>query len=225
MHTPQVATDQGEDQTTCRTDTHEAYLSSLTGAVLAGGRSARLGQDKCGLVLGAENVDMLTRSARLMQRLLGEVVHIVGREHLEFPCILDEIPGKGPVGAVTALLRRVNRPCLVLSCDLPFMDEHVLLLLVKAWQGRKAGTLQTLFWHTTTGRRENLVAIYEPEALLYLEPNLQANLLKIELIIPDEFRCFVPVPKYAKGAFFNINTLDNLREARQCMANASLKGG
>jgi molybdopterin-guanine dinucleotide biosynthesis protein A len=197
---------------------------TLTGAVLAGGRSCRLGKDKCALVLGAENVDMLTRTARLVQRVLG-AVHIVGREHPAFPFLLDDVPGKGPVGAVTTFLRQRKNSCLVLSCDLPFMDERVLFLLVNAWKRRKPGILQTLFRHTATGKRENLVAVYEPGALRYLEPCLRDDLLKIDLAVPNEFRCFVPVPPYAEDAFFNINTPDNLREALRRMAGPAKADG
>lgn len=189
-----------------------AHHDLPTGAVLAGGKSSRLGRDKCALVLGG--ADMLTRTVLLLRELVPEVA-VIGREHPGAVAVFDDVPGAGPVGAITTALRHANGPCLVLSCDLPFMRQQTLALLLEAWKKKKPDTLVTAFRHPGTGKKENLVAVYEPGALAFLEPKLQQNLLKIALIVPEERYAFVPVPPDAEGDFFNINRPEDLREAER----------
>ncbi|SBW00706.1 Molybdenum cofactor guanylyltransferase [uncultured delta proteobacterium] len=183
-----------------------------TGTVLAGGKSSRLGRDKCALVLGG--ADMLTRTVHLLRKIVPEVA-VIGREHPGAITVFDEVPGAGPVGAITTALRHARGPCLVLPCDLPFMRHQTLALLLEAWKKKRPDTLVTAFRHSGTGKKENLVAVYEPGALAFLEPKLQQNLLKIALIVPEECCTFVPVPPEAEEDFFNINRPEDLRETER----------
>jgi molybdopterin-guanine dinucleotide biosynthesis protein A len=80
---------------------------AFTGAVLVGGRSARMGFDKSTLF-----VDRITEVLR--DAGADEVLLI--RE--------DDRPGNGPLGGIaTALRRAVHDVVVVLACDLP--DVHV----------------------------------------------------------------------------------------------------
>ena len=192
----------------------------ITGVVLAGGTSSRLGQDKGRLTFGASGVDMVTRTARLLRRVVPDVL-IIGREHGEFPYLHDDVPGAGPVGAVTTALRHTRSACFVISCDLPFMDAATLTLLRDARRKRRPETMATAFIHEDTGRREHLAAIYELSALQFFEPRLRDNLLKIAWIVPEWLYTLVPVPADAGGKFFNINRPEDLRRAEKTLAGLS----
>lgn len=197
------------------------HVQGLTGIVLAGGTSSRLGRDKAELIIGEPGQSMLTRTARLLGQVVPLVV-ISGRNHEGFPGLPDDVPGAGPVGAITTTLRHTGTACLVLACDMPFLDEGILRILLHAWSRRPEGSLVTAFVHPGTGRKENLVAVYEQGALRYLEPSLRANLLKIALVIPEEYYCFVPVPEGASEAFFNINRPADLKKV-EGRASSALK--
>lgn len=196
------------------------YAQGLTGIILAGGTSSRLGRDKAELVIGESGLPMVTRAARLLGRVVPEVL-IVGRRHEEFSGLPDDVPGTGPVGAITTALRHTGTACLILACDMPFMDEGILRILLRAWRNRPEGTLVTAFVHPDTGRKENMAAVYEQGALRYLEPSLRANLLKIALVVPEEYYCFVSVPEHAPEAFFNINRPADLKKAEQRLGSAT----
>lgn len=197
----------------------EHHVRGLTGVILAGGTSSRLGRDKAELVIGESGLPMVTKAARLLGRVVPEVL-IVGRRHEEFSGLPDDVPGTGPVGAITTALRHTGTACLVLACDMPFMDEGVLRLLLCAWRGRPEGSLVTAFVHPDTGRKENMVAVYEQGALRYLEPSLRDNLLKIALVVPEEYYCFVSVPEHAAEAFFNINRPEDLKKVEKRLGSA-----
>lgn len=204
--------DERRIQAACRPD--GGHIQGLTGIVLAGGTSSRLGRDKTALVIGESGQSMLVRTARLLRQVVPEVI-ISGRSHEEFPALPDDMPGTGPVGAITTALRHTGTACLVLACDMPFMDERILRILLHAWSHRPEGSLVTALVHPDTGRKENLVAVYEQGALRYLEPSLRANLLKIALVVPEEYYCFVPVPEGASEAFFNINRPADLKKVEE----------
>lgn len=197
---------------------------TVTGAVLAGGESSRFGRDKCSLTFGQGGADILSRSARLLRRVVPDVL-VAGRVHAEFPYLLDDVPGAGPVGAVTTVLRHTGKACYALSSDLPFMDEKTLRLLLAVRNERSPETFATLFVHGETGKKENLVGIYEPSALPYFESCLGRGLLKLSLIVPERFCCFVPVPAGAEGVFFNLNTPDDAEKARAALADDETWGG
>ena len=189
--------------------------AGLAGIVLAGGRSSRLGLDKDRLSLGGE--DMLTRTARLLSSFLSRVVGI-GRRHGTLESRLDDEPGTGPVGAVTTALRHTRTSCLVLPCDLPFMNEPTLAALLNAWERRPEGTLQTAFLNSETGFKENLVAVYEYEALQYFEPRLKERKLKISLIVPQEMHHYIAYAPDDSLPFFSINHSADLQAARRIFA-------
>ena len=91
------------------------------GVVLAGGKSTRLGRDKAWLRFGDR--PLLRQVAELLARVTGDIL-ISGRDPSQFgldaPWLPDEIENMGPAGGVLTVLAATGRPCLILSCDLPF---------------------------------------------------------------------------------------------------------
>ena len=106
-------------------------FSEVSGFVLAGGASRRMGFDKARLPLGAES--MVDRQIRLL-RAICRSVSIIGPPD-RFPdagiqVYEDEIPGQGPLGGIHTGLRRARTEfSLFLSCDMPLMDARFLRYL------------------------------------------------------------------------------------------------
>lgn len=187
---------------------------TVLGAVLAGGKSSRMGQDKCGLVLESGGETLLASAINLLRRVAGDVV-VVGRAHGSAAFVIDDVPGLGPAGAIATVLRHTGRPCLVVPCDAPLLNEQALSLLLRMREARKPETLVTLFRHEPSGRKESLVAVYEPGALAYLEAGIARDLLKLSRLVPENRCAFVPVPLELENVFFNVNTPEELRAVRQ----------
>ncbi len=106
----------------------------LTGIVLAGGKSSRMGTDK-GLL------DF--RGKKLVQHpldLLGPYCHEIfistnNRDYslFGFPLIKDTLRGKGPVaGLITALGASSGDWNLVVGCDMPFLQPEFIDLLISS---------------------------------------------------------------------------------------------
>jgi molybdopterin-guanine dinucleotide biosynthesis protein A len=103
----------------------------VSGFVVAGGESRRMGLDKGGLPFGRER--MIERQIRLL-RATCRSVSMIGPPYrfadAGVQIYEDEIPGKGPLGGIYTGLRRARTEfSLFLSCDMPFMEARFLRYL------------------------------------------------------------------------------------------------
>jgi molybdenum cofactor guanylyltransferase len=95
---------------------------ALTGFVLAGGKSARMGRDKA--LLDWHGRTLLDHMIALVARV-ADRVHVVGRDALP-----DRLQGLGPLsGIATALEASETDANLVVAVDLPFLSEKLLKYL------------------------------------------------------------------------------------------------
>ena len=189
----------------------------IIGVVLAGGLSTRLGQDKALVRLPGSENSLLARTVALLQEVCGWAI-VVGRQQPGFACVPDMAPGCGPVGGIaTALEHCFGAACLVLSCDLPFMDKQVLETLIAQRNKRPRGTHLTAYRQRDTGHIQPLVAIYEPECLPYFRICVNERLLKINRVVPLHQQHYVPYAPEDARAFFNLNNPGDLETARDML--------
>lgn len=195
----------------------QGTVPGLVGAVLAGGLSSRLGHDKAVLHLeSGTSADLLARSVGLL-RCFCERVVVVGRKQPGYECLPDLRPGYGPVGGIATVLAHFHCPCLVLSCDLPFMEEAVLERLIAAREERPPDALVTAYRQHDTGHVEALVAIYEAGAQPFFRECMEKKLLKITLVTPQERQHYLYYSAEDSLPFFNINYPADLEVARRMM--------
>jgi molybdopterin-guanine dinucleotide biosynthesis protein A len=111
-----------------------APIVGVTGVVLAGGASRRMGSDKAALLLGGE--PLLRRAVGRLRQALAEVV-VVGAPTLaplvpETRIIADEWPGRGPLGALATALRATDAEwVLLVACDMPFTQPALIRELAR----------------------------------------------------------------------------------------------
>src|SRR5262245_18156394 len=99
----------------------------LTGFVLAGGKSTRMGRDKAGLSLNGRT---LLETALAAAHAVADQVFILGAADLYGafgPTIADIFPGCGPLGGIHAALSSTQTQLnLVLAVDTPFLSPRLL---------------------------------------------------------------------------------------------------
>lgn len=110
----------------------EAPGTPLSGIVLAGGGSRRLGQDKAGLRLwGAEGPTLLEAVVDHLHALCDEVL-IVGGDTVpsartKVRLVSDRYSGRGAlVGIYSGLVEASFLHALVVACDMPFLNRSLL---------------------------------------------------------------------------------------------------
>jgi len=183
-----------------RRGTHTPY-PGVTGLLLRGGQSRRLGQDKS---LVRWRWDPLQeRQRRLLRSVAGTVWESVGWGASPAPHLLvDEEANAGPLAPIRQALSRMEGPwLLVLAVDLPEVSP---VLLARLWRRRLPGGV-TL--PAAGGRWQPLCALWHRETLPYVE----AAWLKGErrVLAPLEQGCPVRVVELRRGEqvwLTNINT-------------------
>lgn len=188
------------------------------GIVLAGGKSSRMGNDKAWLPFFGQ--PLLRHVASTLANVTGEIL-VSGRDPsafgLDAPWLPDDEPGLGPAGAVLTVLRATGRPCLVVSCDLPFLDEATLFRLLTIRRSRERHMLMTTFRIMEKGYIESLVAVYEPEGVPLLCCALARGERRLSTIFPESIRLHIDYSQKDSAValpFLNVNSKKELTQAK-----------
>ena len=115
----------------------DAPQPSISGIVLAGGRSTRMEQDKAALLLDGET--LLHRTVRALAVVAEEIVIVrsPGTPRLDLGAlppvrvVEDAVEGQGPLVGMAAGLEAARAPiAIVVGVDMPFLRPALLRLLV-----------------------------------------------------------------------------------------------
>lgn len=145
-------------------------VSGLSGVVLAGGKSRRLGTDKA--FVEVEGVPMIRRVLEALRACCADVV-IVARDTaryqgLDARLMADAWPIQAPLVGVCSGLRAIRTPWVfVAACDLPFLSPDAVRLLARLAAGSDAAVPHT------DGRWHPLHAVYAAAAGPVLEARLE----------------------------------------------------
>ncbi len=202
----------------------------IIGVILAGGLSSRFGSCKSKLCLHKQSI--LENTHALLSSHCNEV-YISCREEQKihgYPCIYDnsldfhkESTSRAfyaPIMGIYSALKRFKAPVLVLSCDMPFMDSATIAKLIterNAVISRQKNLLMTTFRKGGTPYIEALVAIYEVEAMPFLQNCIEQEKLSLSKCIAEENRHHIIT--YAEKPFFNINYPQDLIQAEALLTD------
>lgn len=187
------------------------------GAVLAGGRSTRMGADKAEIELSGET--LLARAWRLVSGLVAPawVCCAPGRPRPGYPCLADAAEGQGPARGVAAALAAAKAHgagrVLVLACDLPSLTRELLVRLLDA--PARADTLVTVYADAATGRAEMLVGVYAVAALPVLLAGLATGERSLFRLISPQQLQRLPYGPCEAARFLNCNTRADLARLRE----------
>jgi len=196
-----------------------------TGAILAGGRSRRLGgRNKAALKIGDATV--LDRQLARLRGVVDRTIIVAGDAApfawTGLPVIPDLRPGDGALGALrTAIHAAQTDRTLVMACDMPFVTEALLGYLVDAGRAADIAIPRTRRGYeplcATYSRRcaDEMARLIAERRFKLSEVALIPGLIIRELG-PDELRPFGP----EELLFFNINTSDDYARAIDLDANS-----
>jgi len=107
-------------------------IRNMSVAILAGGRSRRMGKTKA--LLPYRGKPLIAHVYETVQPLFEDIFLVTNDpgifDFLPCPKVADRIPGKGPISGVDAALRHSRNPhVLVVGCDAPFLSPSLLKLL------------------------------------------------------------------------------------------------
>lgn len=187
--------------------------TAVSGLVLAGGASSRMGRDKALLIYAGE--PLVARAARLLSTFCDNVVLASGDGRrlglLGLPQVADVAPGLGPLAGIVAGLECAAHPLVaVLAVDMPHASGPLFGLLADLWTG-EPGVVPVV-----GDALEPLHALYARDSARALRAGLEGGqrsvrravaALGVRRVAPAEWEAVEPAGRFAA----NLNWPGDLR--------------
>lgn len=198
--------------------------------IQAGGKSSRMGRDKALLPL---------RDKPLIQHILDQVgglgadTIIIANQpgdygHFGVPVYADIYPDTGALGGLYTAIYHAPQPyCLVLACDMPFVNRPLLEHLIALAPGHDAVVPRLKAAHGAARSNELFAepfrAVYNKACLEPVRAALDAGKRRVISFFDQVNIRFVDWPEIEQfdpqaRSFFNVNTPEDLAEAERIAA-------
>jgi molybdopterin-guanine dinucleotide biosynthesis protein A len=187
--------------------------AELTGLVLAGGSSRRMGRDKAWLELGGRTLIriVLDRLASICKEVLIVAGDPTPYSDLGFRLVADVFPGVGVLGGLHAgLLAASCELALAVGCDMPFLNAELLLAFAGWAEGYDAALLRK------GELLEPLHAVYRRTCVRPIEEAIRAgerrvvsffDQVSVRYVTPEQVSSLDP----GLRSFWNVNTEEDWR--------------
>ncbi len=200
-------------------------MAGFTAAILAGGKSSRMGTDKAFVELGGIPViDHVL--ARITQAAPNETILISNKSEqyagLGLPIYNDILPDKAALGGIYTALTYSRYPyTLIVACDMPFVSLELLRYMVQLADGDQFDVIVP----RVDGFPQGTHAIYSKACREFIQSQLNTGRLNIIGFYPQVRVRYLDEPEYKhldpQGlSFFNMNTPEELEEAQQILKKA-----
>lgn len=198
--------------------------TDITGVILAGGKSSRMGLNKSFLKLG--NQTIIERIVNLMKSIFTEVIIITNTpeeyKFLNLPIFEDIYKWKGPLAGIhSALNNTKSDKIFVISCDVPLMNKKMIEYIIEY------KTNKPIVFCNAAGFHQPLIGIYSKKILnkieeIFLKEELNdksfhAFLKNVEAEIIDPSG----LPFYKDELFFNVNRPEDFEEIKKFFSRYS----
>lgn len=157
-------------------------ITDVTGILLAGGKSRRMGEDKRFLYVGERT--LLERSCAALQTIFKEVCVVVAQDSpdlkLGVPVIRDIVPDCGSFGGLYTGLRQATTPHIFLAaCDMPFLSGD----LIRGMVGLKEN--MDIVIGQWKAHLQPTHAIYSRQCLPVMEEMISARQIQIHRLVTE----------------------------------------
>lgn len=191
----------------------------VTGIVLAGGLSRRLGRDKAVEPINGE--PLISRVIRSLEDLTNEIVVVVNDSARadQLPLsnaarvAVDIYPDSGSLGGIfSGLSAAKNDWGFVVACDMPFLNPELIAQMLTLRHGYDAVVPML------DGYPEPTHSAYSKACLPHIERRLKSNQLRIAAFFDSVRVRFLPDEEVDRfdpqhHSFFNVNTPEDLAHA------------
>jgi len=195
--------------------THK-HLLEISGIILAGGKSQRMGEDKAFIQIGEKPI--IETIIDLFQKVFKETLIITNRKdsylYLKVGVYEDIFPEQGALGGLyTGLFQSHSFNSFVAACDMPFLNEGVINFVCQ-----QADSYDVVVPRTEDGFQP-LHALYSKRCLGPIEALLREEKTRIVDLYPRvrvrvvDFREFLSVDPEMQS-FVNINTPEELNRLK-----------
>lgn len=178
----------------------------VTAIILAGGKSSRMGEDK-GLML-FDGKPMIQHIINVAKPLVIDILIVSNNKEYEqfgYPVYEDLIKDKGPLaGIYTGLKHAKTAKNIVLSCDVPFVNEELIQLLLNNCE-----TVDVVI-PEKENRTHQLIGVYDKSCVPTFKKELDKDQRKLKLAIEKLNYKVVDANHIDAQIFNNINSKDDI---------------
>ncbi len=178
----------------------------ITGIILAGGKSSRMGQDK-GLMM-LDGRPMVQHIINVVKLLVDEIIIIANNtEYRKFdlPVYEDLIKDQGPLaGIYSGLNYSKSEKNIILSCDAPFVSKELISYLIKN------GANHDVTIPKYDNKTHQLIGVYSKSCLATIKSELDKGQRKIKKALSKVNLNIVDGNKFDKKQFANLNAISDL---------------
>ncbi len=192
-------------------------MKAVSAAVMAGGKSRRMGTDKAWLDVG-DGGSIVQRVIDVVREVADEVFIVANDEKfrtLGLRVVPDRFPEGGALGGIaTGIGAATHDRVLVAACDMPFLRAEVFRFLIEHADGVDVVVPRI------GGEYETMHALYTKACLTPIERALAAGKMRVVSFFGDvrvrsldeaDLRPFDPDMR----SFTNVNTPEELAAVRQ----------
>jgi molybdopterin-guanine dinucleotide biosynthesis protein A len=196
--------------------------ADVLGAILAGGRSTRMGADKS--LLEVKGLPLISHVARVMTSIFRDVVVVSDSPEkyrfLELEVIPDTYKGAGPLGGIHAALNHsTTDAAFISSCDTPLVSRAFIEYILATNASSKA----SIPLHD--GILQPLCGLYHTSLLPIVTKNLQSGKFKVTDFLQEIDFSTVEVNRglsfYSPNLFYNVNDAEDLLQLHDLLAHSS----
>ena len=154
--------------------------TQVTGVLLAGGKSRRMGEDKRYLVVGEQT--LLDRGLAVLRSIFQEVLIVIAQDSppldIDARVVRDLVADCGSLGGVYTGLTQATTPCIfAVACDMPFLDQAV----ITQFTSRRATA--DIVMAKLAARLHPMHALYSKRCLPVMEQMIMGRQLKIQELV------------------------------------------
>jgi molybdopterin-guanine dinucleotide biosynthesis protein A len=206
----------------------ENSATRVTGVILAGGASRRMGQNKA--LLDLDGRPLIAIVAERLRAVAEELI-IAADETARYACwadhcVPDIYPEVGTLGGIhTGLETATHELALIVGCDMPFLDPGVLDWFVQAAsRNGDACPADLVILKHETGIVEPLHAVYRKSCLPAIRATIESgercafafhDQVRVRYVGPDEIAPLDP----ELLSFLNVNTPEEWRRVLDRLAS------
>jgi len=194
---------------------------SITGVILSGGKSIRMGENKAFLEIRGKRI--IEHTVDVLQGMCNQVILVTNElleySYLDLEVAADLIPKSGSlVGIYTGLCYSSSAYSFITACDMPFLNRKVIEYMLTI-----RNNYDVVIPHLQDGYHP-LHALYSKRCIKFIKEQIREDNLKItdffnrvrvREVSSDEIISLDPDLK----SFLNINTPEDLKKATEHISN------
>ena len=188
----------------------------ITGIILAGGKSSRMGTDKGFLLLNEK--PFMQYSIDALKPLVSEIIIVSDNADYDvfgLKRINDITKNAGPVAGISAGLEASSTECnLILSCDIPLINSEILQKLID-----NIDDTSQIIQIESRGKSMPLIALYKKQVTKTFNTFLQANERRLRVAIKSCISKNIVLEKKNEFSTMNVNTQDELKAVEDANNN------